>query len=125
MIAVPSVQTRHPLRARVAVGGSLNGKIVTVPERTTVVFAVPDGILILDDTPDGAFYCSPRMESYHIGDRGQVGLLICDTDFASSAVGADKLNKAIVEALGIAAGVHSPPRLLIDEAALREAMAEG
>lgn len=129
-------------RPMIAVGGSLHGVTVAVPEGCTAIYtdhglshsvdlAPPDvpGTVILASHGTStaltgkalaAFRAAERFELYRVRYRGWVGLLI-SAQLLGTADKPKGLDQTIVEALGIAAGVWREPQPLVDVDALQRA----
>lgn len=126
-----------PTRLRVAVGGSLHGRVLSVPVTSQVIYCDHGmSVELLSDHGPGdenvTFKATQRFELYEVRDHartsnGNVGLIIAAEllKTAGSPVKGNGLNETIVEALGIAAGVHGHSsklaRGLVDVEALRRA----
>lgn len=123
----PAVQ----VRTRVAVGGSLHGRVLRVPVTSSVVYADSGTAFEIEHArdlrDDGVTYrATTRFELYEVMDRGKTGLIV-SADLLKSAgtpIKGNGLQETIVEALGIAAGVSSTSpalvRQLVDVEALRQ-----
>jgi len=137
--AMRANETASETRPRVAVGGSLHGLVMNVPINSSVVYAdrgvsvevlQPGGTV--DDEPNvQRFRATQDIELYQVRDvgrtsAGNVGLIIASDllKSANAAKGDAGLDRSIVEALGIAAGVFgSSPALvrqLVDVEAIRK-----
>lgn len=113
-------------RPRVAVGGSLHGRVLLVPVTATAVYSDHGMTFEVRESdggplaPDGVtFRAVARFEVYQVRDvgrtaSGNVGLVIAAELLKSSGTASAKggVDETIVEALGIAAGVHGRSRTL-------------
>lgn len=124
-----------PTRPRVAVGGSLHGKVLQVPIDSKIIYADHGvSVEIVDPEVEGAltFRAAMRFTLYEVRDyqrtsAGNIGLVIASELLKSAGAPArgNGLTETIVEALAIAAGVHGVSgaltRQLVDVEAVRRA----
>lgn len=117
---------------RVFVGGPLHGIVALVPESSTSVIAMAPGcdldelarnlVDVPGDDHDRAWFAVAGLTQYHARQNGQTQLMIeVELIRSGDRVGkASKLSESIVNALGLAAGVHGPGGPLVVSIPVRE-----